>query len=196
MATESGAGRANTGNLYSRAMESTQRYISGIRGDQWTSSTPCAEWNVKQIVNHLVGENLWAGELFAGKAVADVGDRLEGDLAGEDPIAAYERSVAFAKRAVEAPGAMEATCHLSFGDHQGAEYAKQLFLDTFIHGWDIAKATGQATRLDSALVSACYPIAEELRGLFGSFGVFGDDLSAEQADDQQTKLLGLMGRRA
>ena len=196
MVTESGAGTASPGSLYVRAMASTQRYIDGIQEGQWASPTPCSDWDVRAIVNHLVGENLWAGELFAGKTMADVGDRLDGDLVGGGPKAAYRESGDVAKRAVEAPGAMQVVCHLSFGDTPGAEYAKQLFLDALIHGWDIAKATGQDTKLDADLVAACYPIAQEIRAQFGEYGVFGDDLSGGRAAAQQTKLLGLLGRQA
>jgi uncharacterized protein (TIGR03086 family) len=91
---------------------------------------------------------------------------------------------------------MDATCHLSFGDYSGSEYAGQLLLDTLVHGWDIAKATGQDTRLDPELVSACLPIAEQLTSQFRSAGVFGELLPVDPDADAQTRLLALMGRRA
>ncbi len=148
--------------LYVQAMEQARRYIQGVRSGQWSGPTPCSEWDVRQVVNHLVGENLWAEELFHGRNIAEVGDRLEGDLVDDDPAAAYARSVEVVRAAVQAPGAMEATCHLSFGDFPGSEYARQLFLDTLVHGWDVAKATGQDTALDPRLVAAAYPIAENM----------------------------------
>ena len=73
---------------------------------------------------------------------------------------AYRGAVAVAQKAVEGPGVMQATCHISFGDDSGADYASQLFMDTLNLGWDVAKGTGQDTRLDAELVSACLPIAE------------------------------------
>lgn len=91
---------------------------------------------------------------------------------------------------------MEATCHLSFGDYPGADYAGQLFMDTLIHGWDVAKATGQDTRLDQELVTACMPIADQLTRQFRSAGVFGEDLAVSPDADLQTRLLALLGRRA
>lgn len=183
------------GQLYARAMLATQRIIDQVRPDRWHSPTPCTEWDARQVANHIIGENLWAGELFQGKTVAEVGNALDGDLTGEDPAAAYRESVEVARTAVEAPGAMEATCHLSFGDYSGADYAGQLFMDLLIHGWDIAKGTGQDTRLDPELVARCLPIADELTRQFRAAGVFGDDLSATADGDQQTKLLALVGRR-
>lgn len=185
-----------TGELYARAMARTRAYIDAVRNDQWHLPTPCTEWDVKQVANHIIGENLWAGELFQGKTIQEVGNRLDGDLAGDDPAAAYRESVTVASDAVTAPGAMEVTCHLSFGDYSGSDYAAQLFLDTLIHGWDIAKATSQDTRLDADLVAACMPIAVDLARQFRSAGVFGQDLPVDANAGAQTKLLALLGRRA
>jgi uncharacterized protein (TIGR03086 family) len=91
---------------------------------------------------------------------------------------------------------MQATCHLSFGDYSGSDYAAQLFMDTLIHGWDIARATGQDTRLDPELVEACLPIAEQLTSQFRSAGVFGDNIQVKPDADAQTRLLALVGRRS
>jgi uncharacterized protein (TIGR03086 family) len=177
-------------------MANTQRYMDRVRADQWHAPTPNTEWDVKQVTNHIIGENLWAGELLQGKTIAEEGDKFDGDVAGPDPAASYRASVSVATDAVAAPGAMEAVCHLSFGDFSGADYSAQLFLDLLIHGWDIAKGTEQDTRLPSDLVEACLPIAREITAMARSFGVYGDDLPVSPDADQQTRLLALVGRRA
>jgi uncharacterized protein (TIGR03086 family) len=185
-----------TGDLYVKAMASASAYIDGVRADQWHAPTPCSEWDVKQVANHIIGENLWAGELYQGKTIAEVGSKLDGDLTEGDPPAAYRKSMKVASEVVTAPGAMEATCHLSFGDHSGSDYGAQLFMDALIHGWDVAKATGQGTRLDAQLVEACLPIAQQIATQFRSAGVFGEDLPVSTDADPQTKLLAILGRRA
>ena len=184
------------GQLYARAMESRLRIIEQVPADRWRAQTPCTEWDARQVASHIIGENLWAGKLFQGKTVAEVGTTLEGDLTGDDPAGAYRRSVEVARNAVEAPGAMEATCHLSFGDYSGADYASQLFMDILIHGWDIAKGTGLETSLDSELVARCLPIAEAFTRQFRAAGVFGEGLPVTEDANPQTKLLALVGRRA
>src|SRR5260370_28060964 len=122
-----------TGQLYVRAMTSTLRIIEQVSPERWHAPTPCTEWDAQQVVNHIIGENLWAAELFQGKTVAEGGTALDGDLTGDDPAAAYRRSVEGARQEVEAPGAMDAPCHLSFGDYSGAAYASQLVMATLIH---------------------------------------------------------------
>jgi uncharacterized protein (TIGR03086 family) len=185
-----------SGELYVKAMAATQRYMDGVDADQWHAPTPNTEWDVKQVASHIIGENLWAGELLHGKTIAEVGDKFDGDVAGSDPAASYRASVSVATDAVTAPGAMEAVCHLSFGDFSGADYSAQLFLDLLIHGWDIAKATGQDTRLPPDLVEACIPIAQEITAMARGSGVYGNDLPVSPDADQQTRLLALVGRRA
>ena len=188
--------KTTTGELYVRAMAATQRIIDAVPVDRWHASTPCTEWDARQVANHIIGENLWAAELFQGKTIEQVGTALDGDLTGDDPATAYRRSVQVARDAVEAPGAMVSICHLSFGDYSGADYAAQLFMDALIHGWDIASGTGQNTRLDPELVAACQPIAQELTRQFRQAGVFGEDLPVDAAADPQTRLLALLGRSA
>ena len=112
----------DNGQLYTQAMLSTLRIVEQVPRGQWHVPTPCTEWDAEQVANHIIGENLWAGELFLGKTVAEVGARLDGDLTGDDPAAAYRRSVEVARKAVEARGAMNVT-YLSFGDYSGADYA-------------------------------------------------------------------------
>ena len=77
MTTHETATPRTPGQLYASAMDWTQRYAAGARADQLADPTPCAEWDVRQVLNHIIGENLWAAELFAGKTIAEVGDRLE-----------------------------------------------------------------------------------------------------------------------
>lgn len=176
-------------------MRATAAYLDAVRPEQWLDPTSCSEWNVKQIANHIIGENLWAAELLRGKSIADVGDWLDADLTGPDPAVGYPASAQSATLTCTAPGAMQTICHLSFGDYSGSEYASQLLLDTLVHGWDVAKATGQDRRLDPELVAACLPKAAQLTAQFRNSGVFGDDLPVSAQADAQTRLLAVMGRR-
>ncbi len=195
MPSHLGAANPEHGKLYARAAQATRKYVGGIRPDQWTLSTPCSEWNVRQVLNHLVSEAFWAVELFNGKTIAQVGKRFDGDLLGKDPLAAYGQSTKQAAQAMQAPSAMAATCHLSYGDVPGAVYAGHLFVDALIHGWDIAKGAGQDTRLNVALVKASWATVEpQLTGFQGS-GVFGTPVLVAKNADLQTKLLGALGRR-
>ena len=87
-----------------------------IRDDQWHAPTPDTEWDVTDLVQHLVYEQLWVPPLLAGKTIAEVGDAFDGDVLGDDPQRAWTSAAAAAQAAFAEPGALERTVHLSFGD--------------------------------------------------------------------------------
>ncbi len=100
-----------------------------IGDDQWSRPTPCEQWDVRALVNHVTGEALWAPPLFAGATIAEVGDRFDGDVLGDDPKGRWRAAAAEAVAAVSREGWLEQTVHLSFGDFSGRFYAEQLFAD-------------------------------------------------------------------
>ena len=76
--------------LHRQALDAARPVVAGIRPDQLDLPTPDAEWDVRALLNHVVAGNWWAAELAAGKSIEDVGDRLDGDLVGADPLAAWD----------------------------------------------------------------------------------------------------------
>src|SRR5437764_14845701 len=112
--------------LYARASDSFGELVGPVGDAQLVWQTPCTDWDVRTLVNHLVAENLWVPALFEGKTVADVGDRFEGDVLGEEPAAAWSAAAGPAASAIGEDGAMERIVHLSFGDVPGSEYTWEL----------------------------------------------------------------------
>src|SRR5271165_3676081 len=184
----------NLAELHDEALEATGRIVSGVAADRWDDPTPCAEWNVRELVNHLVSGNLWAAELAAGATIAEVGDRLDGDVLGADPAGAYDESARVASAVFHRPGAMDAPCAVSYGPVPGSVYAGHRFLDVLVHGWDISMATGQDTTLDESLVQGCIEVIEPQAELLRASGMFRDDVTAPPGASSQTRLLALLGR--
>jgi uncharacterized protein (TIGR03086 family) len=181
--------------LHRRALDSTGRVVAGISPDQLDLRTPDADWDVRALLNHVVGGNLWAAELAAGGTIEQVGDRLDGDVIGADPTAAYDRSATAAAAAFEAPGALDAPCAVSYGPVPGSVYAGHRFVDVLIHGWDLAAATGQDATLDAGLVDACTLILEPQVEAFRAAGAIGPAVPTAPGASPQTRLLAMLGRR-
>jgi len=182
--------------FHERALAHTRRYVEGIAEDQWGLDTPCDDWDVRELVNHVVAGNFWAGELGRGRTIEQVGDRLDGDVLGDDALAAYDESARAAQGAFGAPGAMQAACAVSYGPVPGAVYSGHRLIDVFIHGWDVAVATGQDTTLDPELVDACWAVVKPQAELLAGSGGFATDVMADPNADLQTRLLALLGRSA
>jgi uncharacterized protein (TIGR03086 family) len=180
--------------LYRASAERFGELVRSIGPDQWSDPTPCSEWDVRALVSHVHGETLWVPELFGGKTIAEVGRRLDGDLLGEDPMAAWADASGAGIEAIADPGAMARIVHLSFGDVPGEEYASQLFGDFAIHGWDLAKGIGADDTLDPAWVEMLYDIFKPMESALKSYGSYGDTVTPPPDADLQTKLLAVVGR--
>ncbi|WP_214415147.1 TIGR03086 family metal-binding protein [Sphaerisporangium fuscum] len=183
-------------NAYRRSLGHFGVHVHKVRGGQWTLPTPCADWDVHTLVNHLVGESLLLPELLAGRTVAEVGDAFEGDLLGEDPVKAFDVASAAAARAVEPDDVLTRTVRLSFGDVPAEEYISELFVDTLIHTWDLATAIGGDDRLDPELVEVCAELFAEAEEGYRQTGVIGERPPLPEDADAQTRLLAAWGRDA
>ena len=182
--------------VHARALEHARRSVAGVRDDQWGSPSDCEGWTVRELVNHIVTGNYWAAELTAGLSIEAVGDRLDGDVLGTDPLRAYDDSSMVAAAAFRAPGAMEAPCAVSYGPVPGEVYCGHRFVDVLIHGWDIAATTGQYRELDPELVDACWEVITPQIDLLKASGMFGGEITPPVGADSQTRLLALLGRVA
>ncbi|MFI7277373.1 TIGR03086 family metal-binding protein [Streptomyces sp. NPDC049879] len=169
--------------------------VHGVGAGQWASGTPCAEWSVRDLVNHLVGEHLWAPWLLRGATLAEVGDRFDGDVLGDDPVAAWDAAVARSREAVDRPGVLEGTVHTSAGEIPAEEYLRQMTLDLTVHAWDLARGTGAGDRLDPDLVALVYGHAAELAPQWQGVGIFAPPVPVPEDAPLQDRLVGLMGRR-
>lgn len=181
--------------LHRRAVGRFGELVRLVGDDQWHSPTPDEDWDVRDLVNHLVVENRWTRPLMTGMTIEEVGDRFEGDLLGDDPKGAWEEAAREAVEAVGAEGAMVRTVHISAGAVTGEEYALQLFSEHLIHGWDLARAIGAPDRLDPELVGAAATWFASQEEAYRQAGAIGPRPEIPAGADEQTVLLAMFGRR-
>jgi uncharacterized protein (TIGR03086 family) len=181
--------------IFGRTLRDWQAKVDGVRADQWGNPTPCTEWSVRDLVNHVVGEQLWMVPLLEGATIEEVGDRFDGDLLGDDPIgvasSASSAALSTAQDRLPAGGKV----HLSYGEEDSAEYAWQLSADFLIHGWDLARGTGQDTTMDPDLVTAVAGWFADREQMYRDGGAIGPRVETPD-DDPQAALLGAFGRSA
>ena len=137
----------------------------------WSSPTPCADWDVRALVNHVVGEDRWTPPLMDGRTIADVGSSLDGDLLGHDPVNAGRTAAIDAIDSVAQRLPLDQVVHLSYGDESPAEYVMQLSADHLIHGWDLAAAVGAPRDLDADLVEAVAAWYAEREEMYRGAGI-------------------------
>jgi uncharacterized protein (TIGR03086 family) len=179
--------------LYRRASGEFTARVHRI-GDRWAAPTPCAGWDVRELVRHVVEEERWAPPLLAGATIADVGEQLAGDLLGDDPVGAAEGAAPIAVAAVEADDALARTVHLSFGDVPGQEYVMQLAADHLVHAWDLGQALGEDRALDPDAVAAVREWFVSAEPLYRRAGAIGPRVALPDDAGPQDELLAMFGR--
>ena len=178
-----------------QAIKSTRSVLAKIDPPDLDRATPCQSWKVADVVNHIVG-----GQFFFAAAVSGTPPSGEQqDYAGGDFLADFDRGSAASVDAFSQDGAMAKTVHLPFGDMPGSVFVGIAATDTFVHGWDVAKAIGQPTDLDPGLADA---LLVQIRGFLPD-AVRGDDGKAPFGPEQQApegcssadRLAAFLGRR-
>lgn len=178
--------------LHRRAVEHWATRVAAVKKDEWDAPTPCAEWSVRELVNHVVGEELWTVPLLRGKTIEEVGSQFDGDVLGADPLGrarvAADEAVAVVDEIVPGGGHVR----LSYGEEDMGEYVRQLCADHLIHGWDLAAATGGDTSMDPELVAEVGVWFAEREAMYRNAGVVGPRPAG--AGDPQSDLLAGFGR--
>jgi uncharacterized protein (TIGR03086 family) len=179
-------------DVHRDALAATGEIVGRIAPQQLADPTPCEEYDVRGLMQHVIGGNFWVAPLVEGKTIEEVGNTLDREFSADE----YDASAQSADRAFSSPGAMQTPVAVSYGPVPGEVYAGHRFIDVLIHGWDLAKATGQDTKLDPELVDACWEIITPQLDLLKGSGMFGSQVKVPDDADAQTKLLGALGRRA
>ncbi len=132
--------------LHDRALDETARLVDTVQPDQLALPTPCSAWDVRALLTHLVGGNIRYAGLSRGEPIQREPARGGGprvDLLGDDPAAAYRRSADELKAAWDDPALLDRTFELPIAVLPGRAALTLHLVETIVHGWDVAKATGQ-----------------------------------------------------
>ncbi len=184
-------------DMLAQAFASTAGVLAEVDAQRLDGPTPCASWQVRELINHIVGGAISfavTAETGAAPARGDTPDFCEGDFVTE-----FNRAAARAVKAFDADGAMDKTMKLPFADLPGGVFVNIATIDTFTHGWDLAKATGQSTDLDPELAAALLPFAQgflsdSLRGP-DRIAPFGVPVEAPAGASPADTLAAFLGRQ-
>jgi uncharacterized protein (TIGR03086 family) len=171
--------------VYSNA----NRLVAGVRGDQWEDKTPCTEWNVRDLVEHMTGTS----RLLKASATRTEVDTRTGS--GEDPVADFSAASAAAASAWRTDGAVEGMVSVP-ADMPAVAALGVNILDIGIHSWDLAVATDQDHGLSPETISLIDEwshrvLTDEVR----AGGGFGAELEPA-ANDDLTTMLAFVGRKS
>jgi uncharacterized protein (TIGR03086 family) len=180
--------------MYARAVERTRPVVAGIKRDQLSDPTPCSDWDVRTLFNHLIGGFVTFGSAAEGRAVdlASPDDHAAGDL-----VEVYDQTSSEARAAFAAPGALEREFTLTSGKTPGSVVLGLALADAVVHGWDLARATGQEIVIDDDIGEALYGMTSSMMQPNGSYprgDSFADPVEVGPDATSGEKLLAYLGR--
>ena len=179
-------------DLDRRALESTGAFVDGTDAGQLGLPTRCEGWDVRALLNHVLGNN----DLYAAATAGPVDwGRRDDDRVGSDHRQAYERSAARVTAAFAAtdPGA---EVEMPFGRLPVVSAVAVHFVDILTHGWDLAVATGQGPALDADLAEAAIAVvASYPSDAWGSQRFFAEKVPVADGAPAYVRLVSLLGRR-
>lgn len=174
------------------AIDRTTPIVDGISDTQWSAPTLCSEFDVKALLNHMVGAaNMFRQVIEEGQASADP----SADLLGSDPKEAFRTAAAAALASFEKGQVLDRTLNMPFGEVPGTVGAGIFGMEMFVHGVDLAVATGQESKIDQDM---CGTMADSAKRVgvdnFRVPGVFGPEVQVEVGARPHEHLLGYLGR--
>jgi uncharacterized protein (TIGR03086 family) len=182
-------------DAHAQAMDVFDRAMHKVGLTDWDSPTPCTDWNLRDLVNHIVVEQLWVPDMLAGRTVAEVGDKFDGDQLHDDPPGAWREASQAARAAWLQPGAVERTVHLSYGDERAEEYGWQMTTDLAVHGWDLATALGADAGIPDELATTLLAYVEPQLAQWSGSSVFAEPVAVPDDAPAPTRLIALLGRQ-
>jgi uncharacterized protein (TIGR03086 family) len=182
------------GGWFRPSVERFGRALDEVSSPDWGRPTPCADWDVRALVAHVVDEHRWVAPLLAGRTIAEVEATLAADPLGDDPSAAWRSATEESLAAVAALDDPSRIVHLSFGDTPASEYLAQLVADHVVHAWDLAHAIGADEHVDAELVDAVATWFGPMEPLYRQAGAIGPAAPAPPDATPQQRLLAAFGR--
>jgi uncharacterized protein (TIGR03086 family) len=182
-----------------QASQEFETRVRQVRDDQWDLATPCTEWTVRELTNHMLLGTRMSVQLLAGmprhEVIAGLGDDLMVD--GQDPVDDFVALAAQMQEGFAAPSGLEGTVDHPMGEIPRTTFIGFRIMDNGTHAWDLARAIGADETLDASLVSRMWDDIQPMAGGLGALGIFGESASGDVADDAplQTRFLDLVGRR-
>ena len=178
--------------LYTSTADRAAELLARVGKPQLSASTPCAEWTVKDLVNHLIGGQFMFGQALAGAPFApgEAVDFTNGDLA-----ASFRSATEVIAKAMADPGLASATAALPFGPVPATQAAGIALFEAYVHTWDLARALNTTVTLDSNATAAVNEIAKGVVvAVPKEAHLFGTPVSTASAD-LVAQTIALTGRR-
>jgi len=176
------------------AAQAVASVARGVKPEQLSQPSPCEGWDVHALMNHMIGSCERFVLRAEGKPVP--GQEIEPTQTAscEEATKRLAEGAVAAAKTWRAPGALERTVTGPMGEMKGIFMASITLTELLMHGWDLAKATGQQLPLDDAVAEETFAemngkLPPEARGR-----AFGEERQAPAGASALDKMAAYFGR--
>lgn len=180
---------------YRRRADAFERKVAAVPADQWENQSPCAKWTARDVVEHVV--------TMHAVMLTPVARTLE---PADDPLTAFQEARAAVEDVLDDPIAALTEVDTPTGPMTTERHIDEVVSDDLVvHGWDLARATGQDETMEPVDIDSLWAkaaaIPPELMTKYRTPGAFGEGIEVYGAEvpvpaeaPLQDRLLGLLGR--
>jgi uncharacterized protein (TIGR03086 family) len=176
------------------AADAAARTVGNVHAGQFSGPTPCTDWDVRALLNHLI---LWTAYSLEARAQGgSVGQELiDRDFAaGPDFAAGYRAQLDRALAAWADPASWERELSVMGTATPAADVAALNIAEMVLHGWDLAAATGQRYSVSDAATAATARAVEANADLFRQYNGFAEPVEVPASASALDRLLAASGR--
>jgi uncharacterized protein (TIGR03086 family) len=176
------------------AADAAARTVANVHAGQFGGRTPCDEWDVRTLLNHLI---LWTAYSLEARAHGEsVGQELmDKDFAADPGFAAgYRAQLDRALAAWADPAAWERDLPVMGTPTPAADIAALNIAEMVLHGWDLAAATGQRYTVSDAATAAAAGAVEANADMFRQYKGFAEPVEVPASASALDRLLAASGR--
>lgn len=180
--------------LMAAAAAQAARVVTGGVSTPLDSPTPCADWDLRTLLNHTILWTAYSAERRAhGESVAE--DLMSKDFTAEPDYAEkYQAQLDKAVRAWSDPEAWNRELNVMGNATPAKDVGAMLIMETVLHGWDIAKATGQDYRVSPELADALLITVQQQADMFRQYQGFAAAVPVPDDAPAFDRALSLAGR--
>lgn len=176
------------------AAANTTAALRAIEDDQLTAPTPCTEFDVRGLVNHVIFWSAFASEAAARKRPVADSVSVDHDFTQQDWRQTYTDQLNEAVAAWAEQDAWEGNTSLAGGAMPATMVGKLLVAELAVHGWDVAAATGQRYPWPDEVTQVTHSFMTEMAPMGRQYGAFGPQVPVTDTAPLWQRALGLAGR--
>lgn len=168
------------------------KVIAGVDASQLARPTPCAEWDVRATLDHLIGATWMFTLANQGEAV---GEDASG-IGNDDPVTALTNAAEANVASWRTPGAFDGDRTFPFGTFPAAAAAMMNLSEVVVHTWDIATALGTDATIDPGVAEMLFAFYQPMSlDPYRAHGAFGAEVPVGADARPAERLLAFLGRR-